>query len=57
MLATIPFCLVLIRFVISVEDRPKVMTLAALVAGLAGVALFMTPEGRKRPARSPRSWC
>jgi len=45
MLATIPFWLVLIRFVISVEDRPKVMTLAALVAGLAGVALFMAPSG------------
>jgi drug/metabolite transporter (DMT)-like permease len=45
MLATIPFWIVLIKFVISAEDRPKIMTLAALVAGLAGVALFMLPIG------------
>jgi drug/metabolite transporter (DMT)-like permease len=45
MLATIPFWIVLIKFVISAEDRPKIMTLAALVVGLAGVALFMLPTG------------
>ena len=45
MLATIPFWMVLIKFAISAEDRPKIMTLAALVAGLAGVALFMAPSG------------
>jgi drug/metabolite transporter (DMT)-like permease len=45
MLATIPFWMVLIKFVISAEDRPKMRTLAALVAGLAGVALFMLPCG------------
>jgi drug/metabolite transporter (DMT)-like permease len=45
MLATIPFWMVLIKFAISVEDRPKIGTLAALVAGLAGVALFMLPSG------------
>jgi drug/metabolite transporter (DMT)-like permease len=44
MLATIPFWIVLIKFV-SAEDRPKIMTLAALVPGLAGVALFMLPAG------------
>lgn len=47
MLATIPFWMVLIKFVISAEDRPKIVTLAALVAGLAGVALFMLPSGRQ----------
>jgi drug/metabolite transporter (DMT)-like permease len=47
MLATIPFWMVLIKFTISTEDRPKVMTLTALVAGLAGVALFMLPSGRQ----------
>jgi drug/metabolite transporter (DMT)-like permease len=45
MLATIPFWIVLIKFVISADDRPKIMTLAALVVGLAGVALFMLPTG------------
>ena len=45
MLATIPFWIVLIKFVISAEDRPKILTLAALVPGLAGVALFMLPTG------------
>jgi drug/metabolite transporter (DMT)-like permease len=45
MLATIPFWIVLIKFAISTEDRPKTMTLAALVPGLAGVALFMLPQG------------
>jgi drug/metabolite transporter (DMT)-like permease len=45
MLATIPFWIVLIKFVISTKDRPNTMTLAALVPGLAGVALFMLPEG------------
>jgi drug/metabolite transporter (DMT)-like permease len=45
MLATIPFWIVLIKFVISAEDRPKIMTLAALVPGLAGVALFTLPPG------------
>ena len=34
-----------IKFVIPAEDRPKIMTLAALVPGLAGVALFMLPTG------------
>jgi drug/metabolite transporter (DMT)-like permease len=47
MLATIPFWIVLIKFVISAEDRPKAMTLAALFPGLAGVALFMLPAGPK----------
>ena len=42
---TIPFWIVLIKFVIPAEDRPKTMTLAALVPGLAGVALFMLPRG------------
>jgi drug/metabolite transporter (DMT)-like permease len=50
MLATIPFWMVLIKFVISAEDRPKIVTLAALVAGLAGVALFMLPSGRQETA-------
>ena len=45
MLGTIPFWIVLIKFVIPAEDRPKTMTLAALVPGLAGVALFMLPTG------------
>jgi drug/metabolite transporter (DMT)-like permease len=45
MLATIPFWIVLIKFVISAEDRPTPMTLAALVPGLAGVALFALPAG------------
>jgi drug/metabolite transporter (DMT)-like permease len=45
MLATIPFWIVLIKFVISTEDRPKTMTLACLVPGLAGVALFVLPGG------------
>jgi drug/metabolite transporter (DMT)-like permease len=45
MLATIPFWMVLIKLVVSAEDRPKIATLAALVAGLAGVALFMLPSG------------
>jgi drug/metabolite transporter (DMT)-like permease len=45
MLATIPFWIVLIKFVISAEDRPKTMTLAALVPGLAGVAMFALPAG------------
>jgi hypothetical protein len=39
------FWIVLIKFVIPAEDRPKIMTLAALVPGLAGVALFMLPTG------------
>jgi drug/metabolite transporter (DMT)-like permease len=43
MLATIPFWIVLIKFAISADDRPETMTLAALVPGLAGVALFMIP--------------
>jgi drug/metabolite transporter (DMT)-like permease len=43
MLGTIPFWIVLIKFVIPAEDRPKTMTLAALIPGLAGVALFMLP--------------
>jgi hypothetical protein len=53
MLATIPFWIVLIKFVIPSEDRPKTMTLAALVPGLAGVALFVLPTGpaRGRPDR------
>jgi hypothetical protein len=42
---TIPFWIVLIKFVSPAEDRPKTMTLAALVPGLAGVALFMLPTG------------
>jgi drug/metabolite transporter (DMT)-like permease len=50
MLATIPFWMVLIKFVISVEDRPKTMTLAALVAGLVGVALFVLPSGPQAAA-------
>lgn len=45
MLGTIPFWIVLIKFVIPAGDRPKIMTLAALVPGLAGVALFMLPTG------------
>lgn len=45
MLGTVPFWIVLIKFVIPAEDRPKIMTLAALVPGLAGVALFMLPTG------------
>ena len=45
MLATIPFWMVLIKFVIRAEDRQKVLTLVALVPGLAGVALFMLPAG------------
>jgi drug/metabolite transporter (DMT)-like permease len=45
MLATIPFWIVLIKFVIPAEDRPKIMTLAALIPGLAGAALFMLPTG------------
>jgi drug/metabolite transporter (DMT)-like permease len=54
MLATIPFWIVLIKFVISAEDRPKIMTLAALVAGLAGVALFMLPtEAQKAGPIAP----
>jgi drug/metabolite transporter (DMT)-like permease len=53
MLATIPFWIVLIRFVISAEDRPKISTLVALVAGVAGVALFMLPTGPRGRARSP----
>jgi drug/metabolite transporter (DMT)-like permease len=48
MLATIPFWMVLIKFLISNEDYPKTMTLAALVAGLAGVALFMLPSGPQK---------
>jgi drug/metabolite transporter (DMT)-like permease len=48
MLATIPFWIVLIKFVISSDDRPRAMTLAALVPGLAGVALFMLPVGPQR---------
>ena len=47
MLATVPFWMVLINFLISAEDRPKIVTLTALVAGLAGVALFMLPSGRQ----------
>ena len=43
MLGTIPFWIVLIKFVISAEDRPKTITLAALIPSLAGVALFMLP--------------
>ncbi len=50
MLATIPFWMVLIKFLISTEDRPTMMTLAALVAGLAGVALFMLPSGPHKAA-------
>jgi drug/metabolite transporter (DMT)-like permease len=45
MLATIPFWIVLIKFVIPAEDRPRIMTLAALIPGLAGVALFVLPTG------------
>jgi drug/metabolite transporter (DMT)-like permease len=45
MLATIPFWIVLIKFAGSSADRPKATTLAALVPGLAGVALFMLPAG------------
>ncbi|HWX34448.1 MAG TPA: EamA family transporter [Steroidobacteraceae bacterium] len=44
-LAAIPFWIVLIKFVIPTEDRPKIMILAALVPGLAGVAQFMLPTG------------
>ena len=43
MLATIPFWIVRIKLAISADDRPKPMTLAALVPGLVGVALFMLP--------------
>jgi drug/metabolite transporter (DMT)-like permease len=48
MLATIPFWIVLIKFVISAEDRPNTMTLACLVPGLLGVALFVLPEDLHR---------
>jgi drug/metabolite transporter (DMT)-like permease len=47
MLATIPFWIVLIKFAISATDRPRTMTLVALVPGLAGVALFMLPAGSR----------
>lgn len=43
MLATIPFWIVLIKFMSSAGDRPKIMTLVCLVPGLAGVALFVLP--------------
>jgi drug/metabolite transporter (DMT)-like permease len=42
----------LIKFVIPAVDRPKVMTLAALIPGLAGVALFMIPVARRRCRRA-----
>jgi drug/metabolite transporter (DMT)-like permease len=45
MLATIPFWIVLIKFVIRAEDRPRTMTLVALIPGLDGVALFALPAG------------
>jgi drug/metabolite transporter (DMT)-like permease len=44
-LATVPFWIVFIKFVISAEDRPTNLTLAALVPGLVGVALFALPVG------------
>jgi len=40
MLATVPFWIVLLRFMISAADRPKISTLIALSPGLAGVAVF-----------------
>lgn len=43
MLATIPFWIVLIKWALSAADRPSALTLAALVPGLAGVALFVLP--------------
>ena len=56
MLGTIPFWIVLIKFVIPAEDRPKTMTLAALVPGLAGVALFMLPTGQHEAGPIAREW-
>ena len=53
MLGTIPFWIVLIKFVIPAEDRPKTMTLAALVPGLAGVALFMLPAAQEAGPIAP----
>jgi len=43
MLATIPFWIVLIKLATPAKDRPGKWTLAALVPGLAGVALFVMP--------------
>jgi drug/metabolite transporter (DMT)-like permease len=40
MLATVPFWIVLLKFMISAADRPKTATLIALVPGLAGAAIF-----------------
>jgi drug/metabolite transporter (DMT)-like permease len=40
MLATVPFWIVLLRFMISAADRPKIATLVALIPGVAGVAIF-----------------
>jgi drug/metabolite transporter (DMT)-like permease len=48
MLATIPFWIVLIKFAISAEDRPRSMTLACLVPGLVGVALFVLPGSLRK---------
>jgi drug/metabolite transporter (DMT)-like permease len=50
MLATVPFWIVLIKFVISAVDRPKIVMLAALIPGLAGVALFTLPAGSQKAA-------
>jgi drug/metabolite transporter (DMT)-like permease len=47
MLATIPFWIVLIKLALRTEDRPKLVTIAALVPGLAGVAMFTLPVGAK----------
>lgn len=54
MLATIPFWIVLIKWALSAADRPNALTLAALVPGLAGVALFMLPaDARQRGGVDP----
>jgi drug/metabolite transporter (DMT)-like permease len=44
MLATAPFWIVLLRFIISGADRPKGATLIALVTGMVGVAIFASPS-------------
>jgi drug/metabolite transporter (DMT)-like permease len=43
MLATVPFWVVLLKSAISAVDRPRLATFAALIPGLAGVALFVLP--------------